>query len=278
MSDTAIQKKPFVRGLNLTFGLLSVNGNVLNVRKPNVKAEESFKMICPLHPSTPHLVSQRYVCADGIDPEPFLPGDCLKGRPTDDGYVVVDADEAKAIRTSDIPPKTLDLAAHPYEPSSTFASGGAYVFAPESANQFYSTLLLLVDEQGVVETESGPKMLVGLVAYKKGSETFVRLERWGKQLVLRELIRPQDVDEFQPTEGTVDTKVLDMARQLIDAQAEDFDPDAYRAKVRDRIAALVEQAADGQVDVKALTAAPRESIEDLLMKSLEAAVAKKKGQ
>lgn len=275
MTSTAVKKRPFVKGLNLSFGLLSLSGDVLPPKRSGIAKEESFKMVCPHHPDTPHLVSQRYVCAEGLEPEPVLPSDCLKGREVDDAIILVDKDAVKEVRLATVPEKTLDLAAHPYDPTTTFASGNAYVFQPDAANQFYSALLLLVDEQGVVETESGPKMLVGLVAFRKNSETFVRLERWGKQLVLRELVRPEDVDTFEPLDGTVDTKVVDMARQLVDAQSDEFDPETYKASVRDRIASLTEQAAGGEVAVKALAAAPKVDTMALLEASLAAAKAKK---
>lgn len=265
-----------VKGLNLSFGLLSVVGDVLNVKRPNAAKDEQFKKICPLHPGDPHLVSQRYVCADGLADDVLLPSECLKGRPVEDGFKIVSQDDISKAKESEIPKKTLDLAAHPYDPTTTFASGQAFVFRPEAANQFYSALLLLVNEQGVVETETGDKMLVGLTSFRSGSEAFVRLERWGSQLVLRELIRPEDVDSFESIDGTVETKVIDMARQVIEAQSEEFDPSAYRSRVRERIAALVE--AEGEGVQPLTTARPKEDTMALLEATLAEAKARKATQ
>lgn len=279
MTTATAAKRPHLKSLNLSFGLLSMTGNVMTVKKANSAKEENFKMVCPLHADDPHGVKQRYACEHEPDGETFLPGECLKGRETDDGMVIVSAEAAKSVRESDLPEKTLDLRAHPYEPATTFAFGNAYVFVPDAAHQFYSVLLQLIDEQGVIQTESGAKMLVGLVSFRKGSESFVRAERWGSQIVLRELLRPEDVDQFPTLDGTVDTKHIDLARQLIDAQSEDFDPETYKASVRDRIAALVEAAKNGEVDLTPKTKAEPKvaDISALLEQSLAAAKAKKGG-
>ena len=280
MTNTTVtpHKKPFMKGLNLSFGLLSMSGSVISPKRSNAALEESFKMVCPRHPEDPHGVKQRYVCTNEQDEVGFLPSECLKGKETDDGLVLVTNEAIAAVRLSDLPEKTLELRAHPYEASSTFASGSAYIFQPDIPQPFYATLMQLVDEQGVVSTENGPKMLVGLVSYRKGSEAFVRVERWGDQLILRELVRPEDVDLFQPVDASVDTKLLDMARQLIDAQAEPFDPDTYKASVRERIAELIQQAKDGEVDIEALKPESQAKVMDmaaLLEQSLAAAKAKK---
>lgn len=235
---TAVKKKPYVKGLRVTLGLLSTVGDVLNVKKPNAGAEAKSKYACPLHPDTPHGVEQRYICSENPDEEPFTPGECLKGKETPDGFVILNQEELAKARLSALPAKTLELRAHPYASDETFASGGAYIFQPESADDFYSTLLLLVDEKGVVETESGPQMIVGLVALRSNSEAFVRVERWGDQLVLRELIRPEDLDTFEPLEVSVESKMLDMAKMLLDAQSEEFDPETYKSAIRERIAQL----------------------------------------
>lgn len=272
-------KTPYIKGLSLQFGLLSMTGSVFSPKVANAATGEKFSMVCPLHPADPHGVKQRYVCINDQDGNSFVPGDCLKGKETDDGMVIVSADAVKAVRTSDLPEKTLDLRAHPYTVASTFANGSAYIFQPDVPQAFYATLMELVDEQGVVTTESGPKMLVGLVSFRKGIETFVRVERWDDQIVLRELIRPEDVDQFPAVDASVDTKLLDMARQLIDAQAEPFDPDTYKASVRERIAELLEQAKTGEVDIEALK--PEAKVMDmaaLLEQSLAAAKAKNKSK
>lgn len=233
MSNAVAAKRPYLKGLNLSFGLLSMTGNVITVKRTGADKEVQGKMVCPLHPETPHGVKQKYACENDVDGETFLPGACLKGKEVDGNLVLLDGDAFVDARTSDLPEKTLDLQAHPYEPSTTFAQGNAYVFAPDGQHQFYSVLMQLIDEQGVVQTESGPKMLVGLLSFRKGNESFVRLERWGGQIVLRELLRPEDVDQFPTLDGTVDTKHIDLARQLIDAQSEEFDPEMYKSRVRE---------------------------------------------
>lgn len=273
---TAVKKRPYVSGLKVTLGLLSTVGNVLNVKRPNAGVEEKFKYACPAHPDTPHGVSQKYVCAEGLDDELYSTGDLLKSKDTDGGLVIVTAEDVAAVKASSLPEKTLSLQAHPYSPMATFASGGAYIFQPASADEFYSTLLLLVDENGVVETESGAQMIVGLTSFRKNTESFVRVERWGDQLVLRELVRPEDIDTFEPLEVSVESKMLDMAKMLLDAQSEEFDPETYKSAVRERIAALVE-GSEGELAPAPIAKAEKQDTFALLEASIAAAKAKKAG-
>lgn len=266
---TAI-KKAYVKDVTLSFGQLSVVGSVFTPKKALANADEQFKMACPLHPDDPHGVKQRYVCAD--DPgDSFEPSACLKARVVDEQYVIVDAEAAKAAKKSDLEPKHLALTPHPYDPMTTFASGSAYVFTPaDLASGVYAALLELVDERGVIDTADGPRMLVGLVALRSGTEMFARLERWGSQLIIRELIRPSDVDNFESIDTDVSTKVLDMARELVAVTTEEFSPDTYRSTIRERIVALAGEGGDGTVP-EAYKPKEKEDLAALLEASLAAA-------
>lgn len=277
MTTATNTKRPVLTGLKLSLGLLSMSGSVLTVKRTNSGKAAETKMVCPLHPDQPHGVKQRYACELAPTGATFWPADCLKGIPGADGKLaVVQADAVKEARISELPERTLDLTSHPYDATTTFPQGLAYVFNPDGQQQFYNILLQLVDEQGVVQTESGPRMLVGLVTFRKGSESFVRVERWGSQLVLRELVRPEEVDEFVTLEGSVDTKNLDMARQLIDAYAEDFDAEAYKSRVGERIAELA--GTEGEAPAPKVKLEPKvQDISALLEQSLLAAKAAKGG-
>lgn len=267
-------KRPYVKDLVVQFGLLSSKTSLLTPSVPNAKKAEQFHKACPTcGTANPHRVRQRYVCSDDPEHGPFMPDELLTCTEIDGNVVIVDAEAVEAAKASDLPEKLLELRSHPYQPEKTFASGSAYVLIPSSPNdKFYAVLLQLIDDDGLVRTETGPKMLVGEVALRKGTEAFVRVERWGGHLVLRQLLRPEDVDSFPEIDAGVETKMVDLARQLVDAQAEEFDPEAYRADVRERLAAVVAAAQDGEVLVPAHEAREQQSTEDL-MAALEAAVA-----
>lgn len=267
---TTALKKSYVNNVTISLGLLSVTGNIYSPTKVNAKKDEQFKMACPLHPDTPHGVKQRYVCEQEHD-NIFEPSDCLSARVDGDKWTIVNKDDIAAAKASDLEPRKLELTAHPYDPMTTFASGGAHVFLPSEVDSgVYAAFLELVDERGVVETDDGPQMLCGIVSLRKGSETFERLERWGDQLVLRELVRPQDVDEFQKIDTDVSVKELDMARQLIATLSEEFDADRYKSSIRERIVALAESGESGEVPAfKAKT--EKEDLSSLLARSLEIA-------
>lgn len=275
MSDTA-KKRAFVDGLSISYGLMSMKGRVLTAVKSGSAIKSGFKLACPLdgHQAEPHAVSQRYVCAEQPDNgESFTSGDCLKRREAADGTsVIVSSEAVQKVKLSPLPERTLELRAHPYDPSLVFAAGSAYVFEPEAASQFYLVLRERLDDQGIIQTDAGPRMLIGMVAYKKGSESFVRLERWGDQIVIRDLVRPEDVDDFEKVDGSLDTKLADLFGQLVEAQTEDFEAETYRSSVVDRVNALVEQAKNGEVEIDALAPKPVENVQDLTA-MLEASLA-----
>lgn len=266
--------KPYVKGLTITSGLLSMSGNVFTPKRPNAAATESFNLACPAHTDKPHKVSQRYVCPEDDTIDPFLPAECLKGKEVNGELKLFSKEDIEAAKKSDLPARTLELSFHPYDPTRTFASGSAYIFQPETPQQFFATLLESLDSNGVVTTDSGPKMACGLVSLRAGTEAFVRLERWGNQLVLREMVRPEDVAEFDEVDASVDVKNINLFKQLVDATAEEFDPEAYKSRLRDRIAALVDAGGDGTVPapVERKTTAP--DLEALLRASIEAAKGK----
>lgn len=266
--------KVYLKDFTISTGLLSVRGNIFTPSKPNAKAAESFKMACPLHPGTPHGVKQKYACINDPEGSTVDPGDCLSARVVDDKFVLVSKDDKKSAKKSDLEKGRLDLRAHPYSESTTFALGNAYVFQPAGAEKFYATLLEAVDAAGVVQTDDGPIMLVGMVAFREGTESFVRLERWGNQLVIRELLRPEDVQAFPNLDSSVDTKDLNVFRMLMAATSEEFDPTDYKSAARERIA-LLTQSTSGTVAVVAPVKSVTADYSALLEQSLAAIKAKK---
>jgi DNA end-binding protein Ku len=91
-----------------------------------------------------------------------------------------------------------------------------------------------------------------------------------------ELIDPGDLDELPDTDVKATKREVDMARQLIESLATDFDPAKYRDEYRERVLELIEQKASGQeVAVAAEPEAPA-AVPDL-MAALEASLAAAKG-
>jgi DNA end-binding protein Ku len=93
-----------------------------------------------------------------------------------------------------------------------------------------------------------------------------------------EVISPDKLDE-RPSDGKAKTsqKELQMAQQLIDSLAEDFDPESYKDEYRERVLEMIERKAEGEeIVIEAPTEEPKE-VPDL-MAALEASIAGAKGQ
>jgi DNA end-binding protein Ku len=91
-----------------------------------------------------------------------------------------------------------------------------------------------------------------------------------------ELIDPGDLDELPDEDVRATEREVDMARQLIESLATDFDPTKYRDEYRERVLELIERKASGQEI--AMPAEPEEpvAVPDL-MAALEASLAAAKG-
>src|SRR5919198_2362702 len=93
-----------------------------------------------------------------------------------------------------------------------------------------------------------------------------------------EVIPPDKLDE-RPSDGKAKTsqKELQMAQQLIDSLAEDFEPSQYKDEYRDRVIEMIERKAQGEeVVIEAPTEEPKQ-VPDL-MAALEQSIASAKGQ
>jgi DNA end-binding protein Ku len=93
-----------------------------------------------------------------------------------------------------------------------------------------------------------------------------------------EVVPPDSFDELpEGKEAKASKKEVDMAKQLIDSLAADFDPDKYRDEYRDRVLEMIERKAEGEeIVLQAPEEAPAE-VPDL-MAALEASIAGAKRQ
>jgi DNA end-binding protein Ku len=91
-----------------------------------------------------------------------------------------------------------------------------------------------------------------------------------------ELIDPTEIDELPDEDVRATGREVDMARQLIESLATEFEPEKYRDEYRDRVLDLIERKAEGQeVAVTPEPEAPA-AVPDL-MAALEASLAAAKG-
>jgi DNA end-binding protein Ku len=93
-----------------------------------------------------------------------------------------------------------------------------------------------------------------------------------------EVVAPDALDELEgAAEAEAGKREVDMARQLIDSLAADFDPDRYRDTYRERVLELIERKAEGQDIAIEPAAEEAEPVPDL-MAALEASIAQSKRQ
>jgi len=93
-----------------------------------------------------------------------------------------------------------------------------------------------------------------------------------------EVVSPEDLDDLEAVEeAKASKKEVDMARQLVDSLASDFDPSKYRDEYRDTVLDMIERKAEGQEI--AVQEAPEEPAEvPDLMAALEASISQSKRQ
>ena len=91
-----------------------------------------------------------------------------------------------------------------------------------------------------------------------------------------EVINPDSLDELTVDGGKTSKRELDMAKQLIESLAADFEPEAYRDEYRERVLELIERKAAGEtITIEAPEEEPTK-VPDL-MAALEASIAASKG-
>lgn len=272
----AIPDKPkadraYISGVTLSIGMLSTNGNLHVITKPNVNKSEAVHRLCPECTAPTQFASQRYVCNDDPSHGPFAYSDTAVGKEIDGTIVILDADKVAEARQSVLPAKELALQVHRRADVErhTFAKGNAYVFMPTGSSPLYGILLEILKKRRDLA-------LVAKTNMRKTDHIIMVDVEMNDQLVVREMMWPEDMKEFPTIEREpASEKLLGQAEMLMDASVEDFIPDEYRKDSRERIAALVEEASGATPTTAAKAAKPKATKEDDLSALIEAAIAEK---
>jgi DNA end-binding protein Ku len=193
-----------------------------------------------------------------------------------DRYVVIDPDELDSLspektRTIDIE-DFVDLEQidpifydHPY-----------YLVPDKGSEKAYRLLLDAMKESG--------KVAIARVVLRS-KENLVAIRPRDDVLTMEtmlfsdEVIPPDKLDDMpEATDGKkTSKKELQMAQQLIDSLAGDFEPDKYRDEYRDRVLDMIERKAQGEeIVVEAPAEEPKKAPD--LMAALEASIAQSKRQ
>lgn len=276
----AASKRRFMTGLRVQFGVMEMTGDLFNPLKTNAGKEEKFRMACPTHALSGKAVGveQQYSCLEDDEHGPFAPGDCSRAKEVSKTeLILVDKDKVAAAKEeSPIPKDLLALSVHNADDVLPYLVhvGKTYVFQSDGADSaFFAILHRILGDDGFVTTSNGRKVLLGEMLVRK-EEKIMMLTKWNGQIVLAEMARPEDVDEFANVSTDADDKLVVLTKTLMDAATEDFVPSDWSKKVRERYAAVVAEAQGTTVTAK--PSAPRQS-QDLAAMLEAAIVAKTKG-
>jgi DNA end-binding protein Ku len=249
----------------ISFGLVNVPVKLYSaVSKKTVRFNQ-------LHDADGQRIEMKRVCS--ADGEEVAYEHIVKGYEiSPDRYVVISSDELEALdpvktRTIDIE-DFVDLEEidplyydHPY-----------YLVPDTGAAKAYKLLLTALEETNKVA-------IARVVIRSKEYLTAIRPSNgvltMETMLFADELVSPDVIDEVPDEDVKTTERELQMARQLIESLATDFDPSKYRDEYRGRVLDLIERKAEGQeIAVPELPEQPT-AVPDL-MAALEASLTEAK--
>jgi DNA end-binding protein Ku len=252
---------------SLSFGLVNIPVGLALATAP--KARQSDVSFRTLHAECKTPIRQKRWCPTHdreVGPDEIAKGwEVAKGE-----FVVVDDADIEAIQLAD-DSRAIDINAFvPIEQIDPVYFDRTYYLAPASAAAARRPYVLLLEAL----KESGMAALGRFVL--RGSETFCLIRPRGDALALETLFLNEDVRSQAEIEEAVDeTDVKDaelgLARQVIDALAGDFEPEALESKYRRDLHAMLEAKLAGEEIAKPEPVAETPVID--LMEALRASVA-----
>jgi DNA end-binding protein Ku len=250
----------------ISFGLVNVPVKLYSaVSKKTVRFNQ-------LHDADHARIQQKRVCSEDGEEVPYE--NIVKGfEIAPDRYVVITPDELDAldpaktrsidiedfVDVTDIDPLYYE---HPY-----------YLLPDTGAAKAYKLLL-----EALRETN---KVAIARVVLRT-KEYLVAIRPAGDVLTMEtmlfadELIAADGLDEMPDADVKATERELSMARQLIEAQASEFDPSKYRDEYRERVLELIERKAAGEEIVVQPLAEESQEVPDL-MAALEQSLAAAQG-
>jgi DNA end-binding protein Ku len=253
---------------SLSFGLVNIPVGLALATAP--KARQSDVSFRTLHAECKTPIRQKRWCPTHdreVGPDEIAKGwEVAKGE-----FVIVDVADIEAIQLAD-DSRAIDINAFvPMEQVDPVYFDRTYYLAPASAPAARRPYVLLLEAL----KESGMAALGRFVL--RGSETFCLIRPRGEALALETLFLNEDVRSQAEIEEAVDeTDVRDaelgLARQVIDALAGDFAPEALESKYRRDLHAMLEAKLAGEEIAKPEEAVVETPVIDL-MEALRASVA-----
>jgi DNA end-binding protein Ku len=250
----------------ISFGLVNVPVKLYSaVSKKTVRFNQ-------LHEKDNSRIQLKRFCADEDQEVPYE--EIVKGYEiSPDRYVVITPDELENLD----PKKTRSIDIEDFvdldEIDPLFYEHPYYLAPDTGAAKPYKLLLEALKETNKVA-------IARVVIRSKEYLTAIRpagdVLTMETMLFADELIDPGDLDELPDEDVRATEREVDMARQLIESLATEFDPTKYRDEYRERVLELIERKASGEeIAIPAEPEAPA-AVPDL-MAALEASLSAAKG-
>ncbi len=275
MAEKPRTDKAAAADVTLALGFASVGGDLYTIPVANAKEAESLHSVCPDCETPQQFMGAALVCKDNAEHGPFVKGQIKMGKEVGDKIVVVDTNAVKEARASVLPKNTLNLQVHKREEveANTFPMGNAYVFTPKGSGlAFYSVIVELLKKRRDV-------CLIAPVNLRKTDHLVMLDLEMNGQLVVRELIWPEDMKQFAPVAEPQITqkeraKLVAQAETLLDVSTEPFVKDDYKKESKVKVAQVIQDAASGtSPSPKAAAKKASKETADTLAEQIEAAIA-----
>ena len=250
----------------ISFGLVNVPVTLYSaVSKKTVRFNQ-------LHDADHARIQQKRVCSQDGEEVPYE--NIVKGfEIAPDRYVVITPEELDALD----PAKTRAIDIQDFvdvsEIDPLYYEHPYYLLPDTGASKAYKLLL-----EALRETN---KVAIARVVLRT-KEYLVAIRPAGDVLTMEtmlfadELIGAEGLDELPDADVKATERELSMARQLIEAQATEFDPTKYRDEYRERVLELIERKAAGEEIAVQPMAEETQEVPDL-MAALEQSLAAAQG-
>ena len=250
----------------ISFGLVNVPVKLYSaVSKKTVRFNQ-------LHDADHARIQQKRVCSQDGEEVPYE--NIVKGfEIAPDRYVVITPEELDALD----PAKTRAIDIQDFvdvsEIDPLYYEHPYYLMPDTGASKAYKLLL-----EALRETN---KVAIARVVLRT-KEYLVAIRPAGDVLTMEtmlfadELIGAEGLDELPDADVKATDRELSMARQLIEAQATEFDPTKYRDEYRERVLELIERKAAGEEIAVQPMAEETQEVPDL-MAALEQSLAAAQG-
>jgi DNA end-binding protein Ku len=253
----------------ISFALLSVPVKLFTATRSK---DISFNQI---EKSTGKRIKQKRVSSE--TGEEVASEDIVKGYElSKERYVIIDPEELEALAPRDASnEKTVQIVdfIDGDEIDPLYYEKGYYIAPDKGGARPYSLLV-----QGMKATN---KVAIAKVVLRQ-KEYVVAIRVKGDYLCMEtmmfhdELVNPAEIDELAGVTTDLNEKEIAMATMLIETSASPFEPEKYRDEYRDKVLALIEAKAAGEVYEAPKEQAPAQVVD--LMAALEASLAAAKAK